>query len=81
MINIGIKKSLHTLMNKDEKVMLMQELAELQQEHRDLKTSITDLQEEVYVNQLELTRLKKRKLKLKDAIERIKSKLIPDMHA
>lgn len=68
-------------MNKDEKVMLMQELAELKQEHRDLKGKISDLQEEVYVNQLELTRLKRSKLKLKDAIERIQSKLIPDMHA
>lgn len=68
-------------MNKDEKVMLMQELSALKQEHRDLKTSISNLQEEVYGNQLELTRLKRQKLKLKDAITRIKSKLIPDMHA
>ena len=68
-------------MNKDEKVMLMQELAALKQEHRDLKVTISGLQEEVYGNQLELTRLKKQKLKLKDAIARIKSKLIPDMHA
>jgi hypothetical protein len=39
------------------------------------------LSQDVYVDQLQLRRLKKRKLQLKDHIERLRSKLIPDMDA
>jgi hypothetical protein len=37
--------------------------------------------EEAWVDQLRLRRLKKRKLKLKDWISRLESKLIPDLDA
>ena len=65
----------------DEKQMLLQELAELKQEHRELDLSIQNLTEEVKANQTEVGRLKKQKLKLKDAISRLESNLIPNLHA
>ncbi|NND83005.1 MAG: DUF465 domain-containing protein [Gammaproteobacteria bacterium] len=61
--------------------MLMQELAELKQEHRELDLAITDLQKKLDHNQFEVGRLKKQKLKLKDAISRLESNLIPDLRA
>jgi hypothetical protein len=60
---------------------LRQQLADLQLEHRALDTAIQGLAENVYVDQLQMRRLKKRKLQLKDAIERLESKLIPDLNA
>jgi len=67
--------------SKHEKQMLIQELAELKQEHRELDISINLMAEKVENNQLEIKRLKKQKLKLKDAISRLESNLIPDLHA
>lgn len=64
--------------SKHEKQMLIQELAELKQEHRELDIVIN---ESLSVNQIDIKRLKKQKLKLKDAISRLESKLIPDLHA
>lgn len=61
--------------------MLMQELVELKQEHRELDLAITQLQTRLDTNQFEVSRLKKQKLKLKDAITRLESNLIPDLHA
>lgn len=61
--------------------MLMQELVELKQEHRELDIAITELQARLDTNQFEVSRLKKQKLKLKDAIARLESNLIPDLHA
>ncbi len=67
--------------NKDEKQMLLQELAELKQEHRELDIAIDDMAQKVEANQLDIKRLKKQKLRLKDAIARLESNLIPDLHA
>lgn len=64
-----------------EKQMLIQELAELKQEHRELDILVNEMNADIEKNQFEVKRLKKKKLKLKDAISRIQSKLIPDLHA
>ncbi len=50
-------------------------------EHRDLDDAIEAMSVAVYVDQLQLKRMKKRKLVLRDSIERMKSLLIPDMDA
>lgn len=60
---------------------LRQRLEELRLEHRDLDDVIARLQEDPYVDQLQLTRMKKRKLWLKDMIAKIESKLTPDIIA
>jgi hypothetical protein len=56
-------------------------LAELRQEHRDLDAAINQLASVLGRDELQLTRLKKRKLLLKDHIARLESKLIPDLDA
>lgn len=67
--------------NKSEKQLLMQALAELKQEHRELDLAIQEMAEKVHANQLDIGRLKKQKLKLKDSISRLESELIPNLHA
>ena len=56
-------------------------LAELRVEHRDLDDIIGRLLEGPYIDQLQVRRLKKRKLLLKDLITRLASDLIPDLDA
>jgi len=56
-------------------------LTGLQSEHRALDEMIARMSEAVYVDQLQLRRLKKRKLQLKDLITRLRSELIPDLNA
>lgn len=56
-------------------------LSELRLEHRDLDDVIARLSQDPCVDQLQLRRLKKRKLYLKDMIARLESKLIPDIDA
>ena len=56
-------------------------IAELREEHRDLDEDIARMVGDPSVDQLLLTRMKKRKLKLKDWISNLESQLIPDMDA
>ena len=56
-------------------------LFELQTRHRTLDTKIAELHTYPYQNQILLQRLKKEKLRLKDAIERLKDEMIPDLNA
>jgi len=56
-------------------------VAELKEEHRDLDAAILRLAEDPGVDQLRLRRMKKRKLKLKDWIAYLESRLIPDLDA
>ncbi|MGB5621939.1 MAG: YdcH family protein [Gammaproteobacteria bacterium] len=56
-------------------------LKELRVEHRDLDDVIDRLSCDPSVDQLELRRLKKRKLQIKDQIARLESSLIPDLNA
>jgi hypothetical protein len=50
-------------------------------EHRDLDTAIARLSDHAVTDQLHLQRLKKRKLKLKDEIAWIESRMLPDIIA
>ena len=56
-------------------------LEALRLEHRDLDDAISHMQAGAYVDQLQLRRLKKRKLQLKDFIARLESARIPDLDA
>lgn len=56
-------------------------LAWLRTEHRDLDSAIDALEREVAADQLQLARLKKRKLRLKDEIARLEDVMIPDIIA
>jgi hypothetical protein len=57
------------------------ELARLKQEHRDLDTAIDALESMIAGDQLQLQRLKKRKLALKDQIIRLEDQITPDIIA
>jgi len=56
-------------------------LAKLKQEHRDLDSAINALEESGRADPLQLKRLKKKKLSLKDEIARIEDQLLPDIIA
>lgn len=66
-------------MTDEDERELQTELARLQQEHRDLDAAIDALRGSP--DQLQLTRLKKRKLQLKDQITKINDQLLPDIIA
>jgi len=60
---------------------LRERIAELRTEHRDLDLAVASLSADPWPDQLRLTRFKKRKLQIKDAIARLESMLIPDLGA
>jgi hypothetical protein len=60
---------------------LRERIAELTHEHQDLDEAISRLVELPVVDALQLQRLKKRKLQLKDTIEKLENDLIPDIIA
>ena len=57
---------------------LLEKLKEYEQEHLDLDQILIQLQEKHTVDFLQIQRLKKRKLALKDKITHIKNDLEPD---
>ena len=61
--------------------LLIDQLKELQQEHRDLDQILIQLQEKQTVDLLQIQRLKKRKLILKDKIIYLKNKIEPNIIA
>lgn len=60
---------------------ILHRLEELRVEHRDLDDVIARLSEEAPFDQLQVQRLKKRKLMLKDELIRLEAMLIPDIIA
>ena len=58
-----------------------EKLRQLRIEHRDLDEVIARLSMDIHVDEIQLRRLKKRKLGLKDQILRVESQLIPDLNA
>jgi len=59
----------------------VEKLRQLRIEHRDLDDVISRLSMDLHVDELQLKRLKKRKLALKDQILKLESELIPDLNA
>ena len=64
-----------------EEVAARAKLAQLTQEHRDLDAAIEALSQNANPDLLQLSRLKKRKLQLKDEITEIHNGLLPDIIA
>ena len=64
-----------------DRVSLMQRLVALQVEHRDLDAVIHRLAESAAHDQLQVTRLKRRKLLLKDQIAWLERQIDPDVSA
>ncbi len=62
----------------NDKDHLIQKLRDYEQEHSDLDQILIQLQEKHTVDFLQIQRLKKRKLALKDKIAKIKNDLEPD---
>lgn len=67
--------------NENEAELLRQKLAELKSEHRDLDDVIARVTDSGPFDQLQIQRLKKRKLMLKDEISKLESRLLPDIIA
>jgi hypothetical protein len=60
---------------------ITRQLVELRIEHRDLDAAIAALVADLHSDELRLKRMKVRKLRLKDMISYLESKLIPDLDA
>jgi hypothetical protein len=64
-----------------EENLLQTRLMTLRQQHRDLDAAISSLEASGTGDQLQLRRLKKMKLQIKDEIQKVEDKLIPDIIA
>ena len=60
---------------------IARKLVELKVEHRDLDEVIAEMSRSATSDELQIKRLKKRKLKIKDMIAYLENKLIPDLDA
>jgi hypothetical protein len=70
-----------TPLTEEEKAQIRQRLQALEVEHNDLDDVIDRLVGDPAQDRLQLQRLKKRKLILKDQIQRLRTRLIPDIIA
>ena len=68
-------------LTEEEKAQIRSRLHDLEIEHHDLDDVIVRLSTDPTLDQLQLRRLKKRKLFLKDQIQRLRTRLIPDIIA
>jgi hypothetical protein len=68
-------------LSEEEKAQIRQRLQVLEIEHHDLDDVIDRLALDPVQDRLQLQRLKKRKLILKDQIARLRTRLIPDIIA
>ena len=68
-------------LTEEEKVVIEARILALEVEHHDLDDVIARLSDSPSQDQLQLRRLKKRKLLLKDSISRLRDRLIPDILA
>jgi len=70
-----------TPLSEEEKAQIRQRLQALEVEHHDLDDVIGRLTGDPSLDRLQLQRLKKRKLMLKDQIQRLRTRLNPDIIA
>ena len=68
-------------LTEEEKAQIRERLQLLELEHHDLDDVIDRLASDPAQDRLQLQRLKKRKLVLKDQIQRLRARLIPDIIA
>jgi hypothetical protein len=68
-------------LTEEEKAQIAGRLHDLEIEHHDLDDVILRLSTDLAQDQLQLRRLKKRKLFLKDQIAKLRTRLIPDLTA
>lgn len=68
-------------MQRSDERELREQLARLRAEHRDLDAQIAAVEASPHADQLQIKRLKKRKLALKDNITRLEDQLFPDIIA
>jgi hypothetical protein len=68
-------------LTEDEKTQILQRLQVLEIEHHDLDEVVQRLEGTPGQDRLQLQRLKKRKLLLKDQIQKLRDRLIPDIIA
>ncbi|SHO64696.1 hypothetical protein SAMN02745172_01830 [Pseudoxanthobacter soli DSM 19599] len=68
-------------MTEEEETAVRMELARLRQEHRDLDAAIAALAQSTHADFIQVQRLKKRKLLLKDRITFLEDQMLPDIIA
>jgi len=73
--------SIEGFIGDTERVELQQRIVALKLEHRDLDAAIHRMAEESSADQLQLTRMKRRKLLLKDQIAWLERRIDPDVPA
>jgi len=71
----------HEEVNDQERAVLAGQLERLREEHRDLDAAIDALRDAGQADQLQLQRLKKRKLQLRDRLTQLEDALTPDIIA
>jgi hypothetical protein len=74
-------RALNLPLTDEERAQIEMRISALEIEHKDLDDVIARLSEHPQQDQLQLRRLKKRKLLLKDSIARLRDRLIPDIIA
>lgn len=62
-------------------VEVRRRLLEFRQQHQDLDAAVAALEEQAQIDQLQIARLKKQKLVLKDQISKLEAQLTPDIIA
>ncbi|MBO9547678.1 DUF465 domain-containing protein [Caulobacter sp.] len=67
--------------SEDTDIAIERRLADLREEHKDLDDAIQALEERYQPDMLQIARLKKKKLILKDEIGRLEDQLTPDIIA
>ncbi|MGQ0510408.1 MAG: DUF465 domain-containing protein [Betaproteobacteria bacterium] len=68
-------------LTEEERIQIEARILALETEHQDLDDVILRLAEHPTQDQLLLRRLKKRKLLIKDSLERLRARLVPDIPA